>query len=141
MSYKKWFDAHANKHAKIMEKLKDKTDDEVIAYFDFENMKVQEKEFCPLYEQEKKCHDMKALNCYLCACPNFRFDDEGMEIIEDKTLFSICSIESKFGSQFKGEGYIHQNCSGCFVPHKVSYIKKHFNRDWRVIMKDVEVKK
>ncbi len=137
MSYKKWFDAHAKKHAHIMEKLKDQTDDEVIAYFDFENMKEKEFDFCPLYAQNKKCHDMESLNCYLCACPNFRFDDNGFKQVEEKTLFSYCSIDSKDGAQFIGEGYIHQNCAGCQVPHKIDYIKKHFNRDWKTIMKKV----
>ncbi len=54
MSYKKWFDAHALKHATIMEKLQDKSDDEVIEYFDFENMREKEFEFCPLYAKKIK---------------------------------------------------------------------------------------
>lgn len=137
MSYIKWFEAHANKHATIMKKLEKHSDDEVIAYFDFENMKDKEVDFCPLYAQNKKCHDMENLNCYLCACPNFRFDDKGFKQVEDKTLFSYCSINSKDGAQFVGEGYIHQNCAGCLVPHKIEYIKKHFNRNWRTIMKEV----
>lgn len=141
MSYKKWFDAHAQKHAKIMEKLKDRSDDEVIEYFRFENMVKHEPDFCPLYEKNKQCHEMENLNCYLCACPNFRFDDDGFEQQNGKTLFSFCSIDSKDGSQFEGEDYIHQNCAGCIVPHRVSYIKKHFQRDWKSIMKEVEPKK
>ncbi|MFA6789253.1 MAG: hypothetical protein WCR15_06165 [Arcobacteraceae bacterium] len=137
MSYKEWFDAHAKKHAQILEKLDDKTDDEMIEYFDFDNMKEKEPDFCPLYAQNKKCHDMEKLNCYLCACPNFRFNDEGFKQVEDKTLYSFCSINSKDGAQFLGENYIHQNCAGCQVPHKIEYIKSHFNRNWKTIMKEV----
>ena len=137
MSYKEWFDAHAKKHAQILEKLNDKTDDEIIEYFDFDNMKEKEPDFCPLYAQNKKCHDMEKLNCYLCACPNFRFNDEGFKQVEDKTLYSFCSINSKDGAQFLGENYIHQNCAGCQVPHKIEYIKSHFNRNWKTIMKEV----
>ena len=51
-------------------KLEDKTTDEVIEYFKFENMVKNEPDFCPLYKDNKKCHDMEDLNCYLCACPN-----------------------------------------------------------------------
>lgn len=137
MSYKKWFEQHILKHASIMAKLQNKTDDEVISYFDFENMKKKEINFCPLYIKNQKCHEMEELNCYLCACPNFRFDDGGFKKIEDKTLFSYCSIKSKYGEQFVGDGYIHQNCTNCFVPHKTGYIKKHFSRDWKTIMKEV----
>ncbi|MFA7083185.1 MAG: hypothetical protein WC141_01480 [Arcobacteraceae bacterium] len=137
MSYRKWFEQHALKHAAIMEKLHDKSDDEVIAYFDFDNMKKQELEFCPLYAKNKKCHEMESLNCYLCACPSFRFDDRGFKEVEDKTLFSYCAIESVDGQKFEGDGIIHQNCEGCLVPHSVEYIKAHFNKEWKTIMKEV----
>ena len=56
---------------------------------------------------------------------------------DGKTLFSVCNIKSKDGSQYIGENYIHQNCSGCTVPHKEKYIKKHFSRDWFEVMKEV----
>ncbi len=134
MSYKSWFEAHAKKHKAIVDRLTHLSDDEVIAYFDFDNMVKKEPDFCPLYKENKKCHDTKELNCYLCACPNFRFDDESAKKQEDKTLFSLCAIDSKDGSQYVGEEAIHQNCSGCLVPHSVTYIKKHFSRDWLAIM-------
>ena len=79
MSYKSWFLEHGNKHKAIMAKLTHLSDEEVIAYFRFENMVEKEPDFCPLYADNKKCHDMQALNCYLCACPNFRFDDKGFK--------------------------------------------------------------
>lgn len=81
---------------------------------------------------------MEDLNCYLCACPNFRFKMEGFEKTPDgKTLFSVCNIKSRDGSQYIGKDYIHQNCSGCIVPHREKYIKNHFNRSWFEVMKDV----
>ncbi len=137
MTYKEWFDEHAKKHAKILEKLVDLSDDEVIEYFRFDNMVQKEPDFCKLYKDNKKCHDMEALNCYFCACPNFRFNVDGIEKQGEKMLFSICNIDSKDGAQFIGEDYIHQNCSGCLVPHKESYIKKHFTRNWLEAMKEV----
>lgn len=141
MKYSEWHKNHGEKHAKIMEKLKDLTDDEVIEYFRFDNMVEKENDFCPLFKDNKKCHDYEELNCYLCACPNFRFDDEGIKKQEGKTLYSYCSIDSKKGAQYKGEDYIHQNCSACLVPHKEKYIKKHFKRDWFEIMKEVNLLK
>jgi len=120
-----------------MAKLTELSDEEVIRYFRFENMVENEPDFCPLYADNKKCHDMKALNCYLCACPNFRFNDKGFKKIEEKTLYSTCNIDSKDGSQYISEDAIHQNCAGCGVPHQEAYIKKMFDRDWFEVMKDV----
>ncbi|WP_172128715.1 hypothetical protein [Arcobacter acticola] len=141
MTYEEWFIQQGNLHANVMKKLTDKSVDEVIEYFKFENMVKNEPDFCPLYKDNKKCHDMEDLNCYLCACPNFRYKMEGFEKTDDgKTLFSVCNIKSRDGSQYIGEDYIHQNCSGCIVPHRAKYIKKHFNRNWFEVMKDVRPK-
>jgi len=130
MSYSSWFQAHGEKHKKIIEKLTHLSDNELIEYFRFDNMVKNEPDFCPLYAKNKKCHDNEELNCYFCACPNFRFKDEGFEKVEERTLFSTCGIDSKDGSQYISDTAIHQNCAGCFVPHSEAYIKKHFTRDW-----------
>ena len=73
MAYSDWFNKHNEKHKKIVEKLTEKaySKEQIIDYFDFENMKREEIDFCPLYAKDKKCHDMESLNCYLCACPTF----------------------------------------------------------------------
>lgn len=137
MSYNQWFQSHGTKHQKIIEKLQHLSDDELINYFKFENMVKNEPDFCPLYKENKKCHHMEELNCYLCACPNFRFDDSGFKKEASKILFSYCDIDSKDGDQFTTDDAIHQNCSGCGVPHHEAYIKKHFSRNWFEIMKEV----
>jgi len=138
MSYSSWFQEHGEKHKKIIKKLSHLSDDELIEYFRFDNMVKNEPNFCPLYEQNKKCHENKELNCYFCACPNFRFNDEGFKDVEGRKLFSTCSIDSKDGSQYILEDAIHQNCAGCFVPHWEKYIKKNFTRDWFHAMKRVK---
>lgn len=135
MTYNDWFETHAAKHRVIMDKLFHLRDDEVIEYFRFENMVIHENDFCPLYAENKKCHDVAELNCYLCACPHFRFNDEGIDKIEDKTRYSLCSIDSKDGARYENENAIHQNCAGCAVPHDEKFIAKVFDHDWSSVMK------
>ncbi len=99
MTYKEWFETHASKHAVIMERLTHLGNTEVIEYFRFENMVLNEPDFCLLYAQNKKCHEIEHLNCYWCACPYFRFNDSGFSIENEQTLYSMCSIESKEGER------------------------------------------
>ena len=141
MGYSEWMDKHAKKHQQIIEKLlrEGYTQEAIIEYFDFENMKEKELDFCPLYAKDKKCHDIKELNCYLCACPNFRFSDKGIKKVEDKTQFSYCSIESKDGREGVYGQKIHQDCSRCQVPHTKEYVTKHFDLAWQKIMQDCEI--
>ena len=136
MSYINWYQEHGEKHKVIMDKLTHLSDDEIITYFRFDNMVENELDFCPLYKDNKKCHDKEELNCYFCACPNFRFDDEGWEMKGAK-YFSSCSINSKEGSVFVGDAGNHQDCSKCFVPHSESYIRRNFSRDWFEVMENV----
>ena len=122
---------HAKKHKAIVEKLTHLSDDEIIEYFDFENMKEKEKDFCPLYERNKKCHDLEKLNCYSCGCPYFRLNDD------DTNLLSYCSINHKNGGQMEASNGIHQDCTNCTVPHKVNFVKANFSKDWNEIMNKV----
>ncbi len=138
MSYKNWFEEHSKKHQNIIEKLENKTKDEIIAYFDFESMQENEPNFCPLYKENKKCHEVEELNCYLCACPYFRFNDNGIKKVDEKILFSYCSLNSKFSKEFECENSIHQDCSDCLVPHKIKFIRKNFSQKWQEIMKECE---
>ncbi|MEA3513737.1 MAG: hypothetical protein U9R37_09070, partial [Campylobacterota bacterium] len=126
LGYKSWHESHANKHKKVVNKLSHLSSDEIINYFYFDNMVKNEPDFCLLYKENKRCHDYKDLNCYLCACPNFRVT---------KTK-SFCDINSKDGSSIKADdGYTHQDCSKCIVPHKKDYVMTHYNRDWNKIFK------
>jgi hypothetical protein len=109
--------------------------EQIINYFDFENMKEKEVNFCPLYAKDKKCHDMDELNCYLCSCPNFRFNDDGIKKVDNATQYSYCDIDSKDGRQGVYGEKIHQDCSKCRVPHHKKYVEEHFDLDWMNIMK------
>ena len=134
MAYKDWFEKHAKKHADIVSTLGHLSDTELIEYFDFDNMKVKHPDFCPLYPKDKKCHDIPKLNCYLCACMHFRFNDNSTQKIGEKTCYSHCSIESKNHRLFENETAIHNDCSQCKVPHKNHVIEKYFSRDWLEVM-------
>jgi Zn-finger protein len=132
MTYEKWLESHANKHKKLLEKLSHLSVQEIIDYFEFDNMVQNEPDFCPLYETNTKCHEIEQLNCYFCACPHFRL----------QTSKSTCAIECKDGGEFVGpDGFIHQDCSKCSIPHKTKYIQNNFDRDWQNVMKDVVCKK
>jgi Zn-finger protein len=131
MSYLSWIEKHSKKHKTIIDKLTHLSDDEIIEYFNFDNMVINEPDFCPLYKDNKKCHNIDNLNCYLCGCPNFRLDDKK----------STCNIDSKYGGKIvsKKTGFIHQDCSKCTVPHNKLYVKKYFNRNWKKIMENVVI--
>lgn len=139
MSYEEWFETHAAKHKKIVDKLVEKGlgEDEIIDYFEYENIAKEEIDFCPLYKEGKKCHDMEKLNCYLCGCPNFRFDDDGLDEYNDVKILSKCDINN--GSKFSSGGFIHQSCSKCTVPHHRAYVKKHFDLEWSKVMKECKI--
>lgn len=141
MSYKSWFNKQGNLHAEVVQRLLKKgfSKQEIIDYFNFDNMIEKEPEFCPLYAQKKKCHNMESLNCFLCACPFFRFKNDGLKKIGDKTQYSFCSINSKKGSLGEYGDAIHQDCSGCVVPHKRNFVEKHYDENWFVPMKDCEL--
>ena len=127
MTYQKWFDSHTKKHQNILKKLSNLSDDEVIEYFRFDNMQINEPDFCPLFKENKKCHNITNLNCYLCACPYFIFDDNGLEQREEQTIYSKCSINAKNGREFVSESAIHQDCSNCTIPHDERYVKRYFS--------------
>jgi Zn-finger protein len=140
MTYQEWFEAHAAKHAVIVNRLTHLSNLELVEYFRFENMVVNEPDFCLLYTENKKCHEVEHLNCYWCACPYFRFNDSGLSQQKDKILYSMCAIESKDGTQFVSDVSIHQDCTHCLIPHKEKVIKKEFNRNWRITMEEAPCK-
>lgn len=141
MTYKSWFLEHGNKHKTIILKLKAKgfSKDQIIEYFEFDNMVKLEPDFCYLYPDNKKCHDMEYLNCYQCACPLFRFNSVGIEKVGEKTVFSYCEVDSKFGEQGEFGDAIHQDCSRCVIPHGKKYVERHYNEDWFAIMSDCDI--
>ena len=117
MTYQEWIKNHREKQNAILLQIAHLDKNEIIEYFDFENMRKFHEDFCPLYLTNTKCHDIKELNCYLCGCPYF-------EVTERK---SYCSIGAKDGKTFIAlDGYVHQDCSNCTIPHTRGFITKNF---------------
>ncbi len=118
----KWYENHTKKRENIVERLKrgDKSFEDIWRYFDYENMKIMEPKFCPLYQKNTKCHDTERINCLFCACPFFYFDDEGIVDIEQKTLYSLCKIEK--GERFISKNALHQDCTNCTIPHVEGFL-------------------
>ncbi len=112
---------------------KNYTKEQIIDYFDFDNMVKKENDFCPLYKDNKKCHDMDNLNCYLCACPNFRFNDDGLSTYGNALILSKCEINN--GATLAHSNSIHQDCSSCSVPHHKAFVDKNFSLNWLEIMR------
>lgn len=140
MGYQSWFKKQGHLHKQVIDKLLQKglSKEQIVAYFDFENMVKEEPDFCPLYVKNKKCHDIEKLNCFLCACPFFRFKEEGYEVMDGKTRFSDCSIHSKHGRHGTYGDAIHQDCSKCTVPHRENFVLKNYNTNWFEAMKDCD---
>ncbi|MDD3342444.1 MAG: hypothetical protein PHR87_02590 [Sulfurospirillaceae bacterium] len=136
MSYFIWFHQHALKHHQIIDKLLTQNYNkiQIIDYFKFENMLQKEPEFCLLYQKKIKCHERDYLNCYLCACPYFRFNDEGIKAENGILIKSQCAISSSQASYFINENIAHLDCSLCIVPHTKAFIQKHFDYEWIKIM-------
>jgi hypothetical protein len=137
MGYREWFDRHGAKHNAIVAKLAHLSDEEIIAYFRYDNMVIHEPDFCPLYAEKKQCHEMENLNCYLCACPHFRFDDAGLDREGDFLRKSTCAIGAREGGEIRHDDVIHHDCSACLLPHREAFIAHRFDRDWFAIMADV----
>lgn len=122
MTYSNWLEEFKIKRQNIEVKLisLNLSKEQVISYFNYDNMVKQEPNFCLLYHDGKKCHNTENLNCYLCACPFFQFFE-----VPKSNIHSVCSIKSKFKEDFEYLGVTHCDCSNCLVPHKTGTINKY----------------
>ena len=134
MNYSRWSRVFSRKHAAILATLEGLSVEEVVDYFTYDNMRLNHPEFCPLYAQGRRCHELRELNCYLCACPHFRYCDTGIERIGRRIRYSYCAVDAPGAAEFWTETAIHQDCSGCLLPHHRGFILGHFDRDWKRIM-------
>lgn len=132
MSYASWFYAHGAKHATLMQALKAQGMDDasIMTYFRFENLAKTQTDFCPLFATQEPCHTMPKLNCFLCACPHFRFDDAGCGTHDGAVIYSYCAIDAKEGKLARFGDALHQDCSECTLPHKEAVVRKELKMSW-----------
>lgn len=134
MTFEEWEDTHHEKLIKILNKLNNKSINEVQEYFLYDNMKVNEPDYCELYALNEICHDMDNLNCLFCACPYFIGSDTPLEIVNDIHIMSRCDINSRFRKVFtyftkENEQFEQCDCSECHLPHKESFIKSFIKKN------------
>ena len=115
MTYKEWHEEHQKKKNSILDKISNLNDEQKVEYFRFEKMVKNEPNFCLLYKEPKKCHDLEYLNCLCCDCPYFEFDDERLP------QKSSCTINSLDSAIFEWEGVKHLDCSNCTIPHSKEF--------------------
>lgn len=128
MTYHAWYEEHNKKRLNLIKKLliQKFSAEEIVHYFRWSNMVKLEPNFCGLYAENKKCHNLAELNCLYCACPYFIFDDEGIEAIDNNIIYSKCAINSRFGTEFEYNNCIHQDCTLCLIPHTKQFSIKYF---------------
>ncbi len=140
MKYSEWMRAHGEKHDEIVSLLSGKSVDEIIDYFDYDNMRSRHPDFCPLYKKNQKCHEIERLNCFLCGCVYFRYNDDGIDESEGRIRYSKCSISARKSREFIACDAIHLDCSECDIPHRASVAKKHFDKKWSAMMSGCDLK-
>ena len=138
MTYLQWAKAHRKKVIDIKSNLSERgySKKQILDYFDYNNMIIRHKDFCLLYKDNKKCHDIENLNCYLCACPYFVFND--YTPIRNNE-YSICKVDSKFSKIFEFEDKKHCDCSDCIIPHTRQMCDKFYSIDSYDFMEGVSI--
>jgi Zn-finger protein len=129
MTYTEWSNQHTQKRSSLQRKLEGwgLTKEQVIDYFNYDNMVKNQPDFCPLYKSNTKCHDIDNLNCYLCGCPYFECSDEPLETrLDGNKVFSTCTINSKFSNVFSYDNSTHCDCSNCTIPHTKAAALQHY---------------
>lgn len=126
MTYTEWKTSNKEKKVKILLKLHNKTNVEIAEYFSYKNMVKNEKDFCSLYKENLKCHDMDNLNCFHCGCPHFQYteDKTGLFTQDGLPVLSKCNVNAIQSKQFTATRAIHQDCSDCLIPHTFLYTTK-----------------
>lgn len=128
MTYNEWITEHDKNLKNILVKLDGSSTDDIVNYFRYENMVINEPDFCPLYRAKTKCHNTDNLNCFYCGCPFFESsDDKPFEIRDSKKVMSRCVVNSRFAQDFIHEDIIQCDCSNCMIPHTDNIVKQHFN--------------
>jgi len=84
---------------------------------------------CPVYlPNSKPCHeDIKQLNCFLCACPNYT-----------SQLPCACKIDSTNGTYYQNPnipGGEVWDCNRCITPHTQEFLRTYLENNMEQLKK------
>jgi len=102
----------------------EETLESITTHFVYENMQMENPNFCPLYKKSKLCHHLKPdkLYCFACDCPHYSLDDSPFMQNDMKTV-GKCLVQSKKARYvtYKGKSvesqYAILDCTDCIIPH------------------------
>lgn len=122
---KKWKLSFHEKVCKIIRENNLTSPEEVVEFFMYENMKERYPDFCPLYKENKTCHEKlskDSFNCFFCACPHF------ISSLYNKTekKFGGCSLNSKNGLYNE---YGYWDCTKCYFVHHPRYALRYLREN------------
>lgn len=131
---KAWAKKTNRKTGKVISRLRKKhlSDEQVADYFLYDHLSRQEKKFCPLFADGKKCHILSGdrLNCLGCYCPYFAADVTEKEGIVE---CGHCTVDSPAAQRFspvKNPKLSILDCSMCVIPHQHSRVREILNRNF-----------
>ena len=118
-----WQKEFDKKRRDLIKKYNLKTVKDVIEFFRYSNLRNREPDFCPLFKEGAKCHDLldNELICFFCACPYFDYSLWD----EENKIYGRCIINSKYG--FRNE-YGYWDCSKCLLPHREKFVKFYLKK-------------
>ena len=125
MTYSDWHTKYIESITALISSLPYDRVEDIVNYFEYENMRSHHPSHCPLYSEALRCHDVRPLNCLFCACPHFQYSNTPLSAPSDGTkTMSICTIGSKQARRFTHDNISHCDCSQCYIPHTTSHIRK-----------------
>jgi len=101
----------------------------IIKETSFRTRKQKHQRKCPYYKNEESCHpEIKELNCFLCACPEYISEKEE----------GGCKINSEYGKFTHHEnlpaGKVW-DCSGCNLYHKKDSVRTFLEKNLEELTK------
>ena len=103
----------------------------IVAEFSYKTRKQKFPDACICYLQDKPCHDMENLNCFLCYCPFYdRSKEEGG-----------CLKNSKDGEWFYSKklyaGKVW-DCSNCTITHEDTFVFDFLEKSMNLSQKQIK---
>ena len=135
MTYKEWFDAHGAKHQKIMKNWMASPMKRSLPISVLRTWWRKNPSSVHFTKKIKNATRWKSSTVTSAPVPT----SDSMTGVciekEGRTYYSDCNIHAREGKAFVSESAVHQDCSACLLPHKESFVRKVFTRNWFGIMR------